>query len=55
MDDFAVALNAEGPSHGRRRSRGQRWAKSSPGWLNVVIGGGTEYQRNIIAERIRGC
>jgi alkylation response protein AidB-like acyl-CoA dehydrogenase len=58
MDDFAVELNGQA---GLELAGGQdaigdgRWAKSSLGWPNVVIGGGTpNIQRNIIAERILG-
>ncbi|MFW6093850.1 MAG: acyl-CoA dehydrogenase family protein [Pseudomonadota bacterium] len=58
MDDFAVALAGEAgvqlPGGDDAVDRG-RWAKSSLGWPNVVIGGGTpNIQRNIIAERILG-
>jgi alkylation response protein AidB-like acyl-CoA dehydrogenase len=58
MDDFAVALNGAAGlelAGGAEAVDKGRWAKSSLGWPNVVIGGGTpNIQRNIIAERILG-
>jgi len=58
MDDFAVELTGQAGLQlpgGASAVDGGRWAKSSLGWPNVVIGGGTpNIQRNIIAERILG-
>jgi len=58
MDDFAVELNGQAGlelAGGKDAIDDGRWAKSSLGWPNVVIGGGTpNIQRNIIAERILG-